>query len=37
MTNSLGNYAVSGEWHGFSKEGNRKVAEMTYEFVKSNL
>ncbi|WP_197276394.1 S9 family peptidase [Bacillus sp. JCM 19034] len=26
-----------GEGHGFSEAGNAKVAEMTYEFVKSNI
>ncbi len=25
-----------GEGHGFSEAGNKKVAEMTYEFVKKN-
>ncbi|MFC4402981.1 alpha/beta hydrolase family protein [Gracilibacillus xinjiangensis] len=27
----------SGEGHGFSEAGNKKVAEMTYEFVKANI
>ncbi|UOQ49780.1 alpha/beta hydrolase [Gracilibacillus caseinilyticus] len=26
-----------GEGHGFSEAGNKKVAEMTYEFVKANI
>ena len=26
----------AGEGHGFSEDGNRKVVEMTYEFVKAN-
>lgn len=26
----------SGEGHGFSEASNKKVAEMTYEFVKAN-
>lgn len=25
-----------GEGHGFSEAGNKKVAEMTYEFIKAN-
>ncbi|KAB8138009.1 alpha/beta fold hydrolase [Gracilibacillus oryzae] len=27
----------SGEGHGFSEAGNKKVAEMTYEFIKKNI
>lgn len=27
----------NGEGHGFSEAGNKKVAEMTYEFVKQNI
>lgn len=37
LYSNIGFELFPGEGHGFSEAGNRKVAEMSYEFVKANL